>query len=157
MIQVFVDLDGVMADFDRGYETAFGIVPDKETDNVDWNLIKARPGFYAELPLMPDAMKLWDFVSTNFANRPVILTGVPKSIPGAAEEKRVMVDRCLGSHVPMIACASRDKCKFAKPGDVLIDDWTKYRDLWLSVGGRFITHTSAENSIQQLLKMEIGR
>jgi len=53
----------------------------------------------------------------------------------------------------MIACASRDKCKFAKPGDVLIDDWTKYRDLWLAMGGRFITHTSAENSIQQLKEL----
>jgi hypothetical protein len=43
-----------------------------------------------------------------------------------------------------------------RPGDILIDDWTKYQHLWLAAGGRWITHTSAENSVQQLLAMGIG-
>jgi 5'-nucleotidase len=153
--QVFVDLDGVLADFDTHYERMFGVRPSKAADNADWSLVAAKPGFYATMPLMADARKLWSFVS-NLEKKPIILTGYPKSLPAAVADKRAMVTQNFGADTMMIACHSAQKCMYAKPGDILIDDWDKYQDRWLAVGGQWISHTSAENSIQQLLDLGVG-
>ena len=40
-MQVFVDMDGVLADFDAHYETHFGTRPCKKSDNVDWDAVRA--------------------------------------------------------------------------------------------------------------------
>lgn len=141
---VFVDMDGVLADFDSGYEICFGTRPSKSDDNVDWSLVGAREGFYRNLPPMPDFDELWVAVSPY---SPIILTGVPKSVEEAPANKRAWVDRVIGSDQPMITCASADKSLHIKrPGDILIDDWEKYRDIWIARGGQWITHTSAASS-----------
>lgn len=45
-MQLYVDLDGVLADFDTGYERAFGVRPDKAANNVDWTMVRRTPDFY---------------------------------------------------------------------------------------------------------------
>lgn len=41
-MQVFVDMGGVLADFDRHYETHFGTRPCKIADNDDWSGARGR-------------------------------------------------------------------------------------------------------------------
>lgn len=151
-MQIFVDMDGVLADFDYGYEIAFGIRADKLADNVDWNAVRDRPGFYANLPPMPDMQVLWAHVERH---SPIILTGVPWSVKEAPDNKRAWVRKHLGE-VPVVCCSSKDKSLHGVPGDILIDDWEKHRSLWVDMGGRWITHTSARNSIRQLLSMGVA-
>jgi hypothetical protein len=55
----------------------------------------------------------------------------------------------------MITCASRDKSRHMKPGDVLVDDYLKYRHLWEAAGGVFIHHTSAKASLEALRARDI--
>jgi hypothetical protein len=155
MTQLFVDLDGVLADFDTGYERAFGIRPSKAADNVDWSLVRKRDGFYADLPPMPDFAELWGFVD-QLVKKPIILTGVPSGVPEAPDNKRAWVRRHIGEHVEVRCCRSREKCLHASPGDILADDWIKYRDLWLAAGGRWVTHRSARETIDALLEMGVG-
>lgn len=150
MMQLFVDLDGVLADFDRGYELAFGTRPDKTVDNVKWSLIEKTPNFYRDLPPMSDAHELWTFVAPR---RPIILTGIPSSIQEAADNKTAWVRKNLGSEVEVRCCRSAEKYLHAAPGDILIDDWEKYRSLWIAQGGAWITHTSAANTIIELKKL----
>lgn len=145
-MQLFIDMDGVLADFDSGYEQRFGTRPSKADDNVDWELVKRTEGFYRELPPMPDFEKLWH--SLEWLN-PIILTGVPL-IAEAPQNKREWVDKNIGKHAKMIACRSKEKCHHANVGDVLIDDWEKYKHLWTAKGGVWITHVSADNSLEQL-------
>lgn len=144
---LFVDMDGVLADFDAHYEAMFGVRPDKHADDVDWDLVRSVPDFYLNIPLMSDASLLWERVRRH---EPTILTGVPRSVSEAPHNKRSWVIRNLGSSVPVICCPSRDKSMYANPGDVLVDDWEKYKHLWVGVGGRWITHTSAIETIRQL-------
>lgn len=148
---LFIDLDGVLADMDTAYHAITGTTPDKLLDNIDWRKIVAVPGFYANLPPMPDMEALWAYVST-WPNV-VILTGVPTSVPEAAADKRAWVTKHLGADVKMIACRSRDKSLHAKPGDILVDDWTRYQKYWLDAGGIWITHTSAASSIAALKEL----
>lgn len=146
-IQVFVDLDGVLADFDTGYRNAFDNWKGLAKDDVDWGKVRAYRDFYENLPPMPDFQELWDAVKHH---NPIILTGLPVSVPEAQYNKRAWVNKHLGWEVPMIGCLSREKCLHGKPGDVLIDDWEKWKHLWVGMGGHFILHKSAAESIKQL-------
>lgn len=146
-MDLFLDLDGVLADFDAHYEALSGIRPDRARDNVDWRMVDAAGDFYLHIPPMADMEQLW---SGTARWRPTILTGVPSSVPAAAAHKRAWVRRHLGAHVPIVCCRSREKCLYCRPGAVLVDDWDKYRHLWLAAGGAFILHTSAADSLRQL-------
>lgn len=155
MTQVFVDMDGVLADFDTHHETHFGVRPSKLADNVEWHKVRAIPNFYRDIPPMPDAYELWDFV-TGLDKAPIVLTGIPHSVEEAASNKRAWVEKHLGKRFQVICCPSKEKSLYCQPGDVLIDDWEKYKHLWVQKGGRWITHTSASKSIDELLEMGIG-
>lgn len=151
MRQLFLDLDGVLADFDGYYESQFGIRPTK--DIVDppgfWDPVKAYGGaFFRHLPPMQDARDLWLGAKRLHPN-PIILTGVPWSIPFVEDHKRDWVKHHISPLAQVIACASKDKRKHGKPGDILIDDWHKYRHLWEEMGGVFILHTSAVDSLKK--------
>lgn len=146
-MKIFVDMDGVLADFDAGYEAQFGFRPCKKADNVDWSAVRAIEGFYQTLPPMPDMMELWNHVARY---RPTVLTGVPSSVREAPANKIAWVRKHLGADVEVRCCRSSEKCLHAQPGDILIDDWDKYRHLWIAAGGRWVLHRSAAESIQEL-------
>jgi hypothetical protein len=148
MTQVFVDMDGVLADFDTGHHTFIGSIPCKTADNVDWDQVSAYNGFYANLPPMPDFQELW---SGLIKYNPIVLTGVPRSVPSAVADKREWLDKYTGADTRMIACKSAEKSlHMTAPGDIIIDDWEKYKHIWVKRGGRWITHTSAAESLRQL-------
>lgn len=151
-MQLFVDMDGVLADFDRHYFDTFGVKPSKEADNVDWGAVRQVHGFYKAIPPMPDLPALWGIIAPL---QPTVLTGIPESVPDAAANKVGWVRKHLGPSVPVICCRSRNKSLHAEPGDVLIDDWEKYRWLWEARGCRWITHRSAAETIAELRAMGI--
>ncbi len=154
-MQLFVDMDGVLADFDEGYERAFGVRPCKKADNVDWKLVRAYEGFYAGLPLMEDVRALWRVVSKHDA---VVLTGVPAvEVPEAEENKRAWFNthRDIFGAVKVICCPSKLKANHCLPGDIIIDDWEKYRQRWEDAGGIWITHLNAQSTIARLRALGI--
>lgn len=150
--QLFLDMDGVLADFDAGYIDLFGEAPDRTApDRPDmWKRINQHGSFYYSLEPLPDARELWRFASRH---RPIILTGVPKQVPDAATHKRAWARNHFGPEAHVITCPSKDKCLHGKPGDVLVDDWVKYRDRWTGMGGIWVTHTSAGDSISKLKEL----
>lgn len=146
-MQLFVDCDGVLADFDTHYENHFGIRACTTTDNVDWDLVRVVKDFYLSIPPMPDMQALWDRIKRH---RPIVLTGVPRAVPEATANKHEWVRRHIGEDIEVRCCRSREKCLHAAPGDVLIDDWEKYRNLWVDAGGRWITHRNAAATAEEL-------
>lgn len=150
--RLYCDMDGVAADFDTGYERAFGSRPSKVLDNVDWSLVRTYgDAFYRTLPVMPDFPDLWAIIA---CYRPWFLTGVPERINAADNAKRDWLAANVGQDVPIICCPSKDKALHCQPGDILIDDWEKYRAKWEAAGGIWITHTSAASTITKLLALE---
>jgi hypothetical protein len=143
-------MDGVLADFDAHYEAVFRLRCDKVLDNVDWDRVRAVKDFYLNIPPMADMEDLWARIERH---RPIILTGVPKEVEEAAANKRAWIARHLGEHVEVLCCRSREKYLHAAPGDVLIDDWEKYRHLWIEAGGVWITHISADDTAAELTRM----
>lgn len=148
--RLFLDMDGVLADFDAGYERQFGVRPDKGLDDVDWDAVAATPDFYLNLPPMPDFPLLWAF-ARKF--EPTVITGMPSNVEQASSNKTAWAVKHLGMDVPVICCRSSRKSRYCQTGDVLVDDREKYRDLWLKAGGRWITHRSAGATICELTEM----
>jgi len=156
MRQLFIDLDGVLADFDGFYESSFGIRPDRDAPEPPdfWTHIEEHGRFFLDMPMMADAMKLWDGARVLHPN-PIILTGLPR-MADAEPHKRAWVARHIGADAPVICCRSRDKRLHGKPGDILVDDWQKYRHLWEEMGGVFVLHRSAESSLAQLAELFVA-
>ncbi len=149
MRQLYLDCDGVLADFDKGATAILGAPPSRfeERHGIGrfWKMLASAPDFYFSLPLMPDAMQLFDAVKHL---DPIILTGLPRG-NWAADQKI----RWAAKHFPgvrMITCMARDKRDHAKEGDVLVDDNSKYRHLWEQAGGIFVHHKNAAQSIEEL-------
>ena len=149
-VQVFVDMDGVLADFDLHYETHFGTRPCKKSDNVNWKAVQAVKGFNLNIPPMADLEALWARIERH---NPIVLTGTPSSVPEAADNKRAWARKHLGEDVRVICCQAKEKYMHASRGDILIDDRMKYKDLWVAAGGRWITHVSAADTARQLSEM----
>jgi 5'(3')-deoxyribonucleotidase len=151
--RLFIDLDGVLADFDKGYEKAFGVelLPRAERqgeDVVKWHLIRNTPGFFRHLPMMPGALQLWNFASRQGA---YILSGAPDREGSNVQwEKRMWVKKNLGDNVPVITCPASEKSLYARPGDVLVDDWEKHMAKWQAAGGVWITYKDHVQAIEAL-------
>lgn len=148
--QIYIDCDGVLADFDKHFKDCFGMEPQLFEEAYGkkefWQVIQyGTEHFYLNLPLMEGAKQLMDAV---IHTRPIILTGCPMG--GWAEPQKVEWARSLFLGVPMVTCMSRDKSDYCLPGDVLVDDREHYKDLWEDEGGVFITHKNAFQSISSL-------
>jgi hypothetical protein len=150
MPRLFLDCDGVLADFD-GYATGLlGMAPRefeaRHGRGRFWSRIAGHEDFFRKLPLMADARELWDAVAHL---RPIILTGVPRG--GWAAPQKM---RWAAEHFPqarMITTMARDKRDHMEnPGDVLVDDLPKHRVLWEGAGGLFVHHRSARTTLREL-------
>lgn len=146
---LYLDLDGVLADFDAHVTALFGRPPSAMSLEEMWRAAARTPGFFETMPKTPDADELWAHCEP-FA--PHILTGLPRG-DWAEAQKRRWVRRHFGEHVAVTTCMARDKCRYASPGDVLVDDTTRYAHLWEAQGGIFVRHTSAAASIEALRRL----
>jgi 5'(3')-deoxyribonucleotidase len=154
MKQLFIDLDGVLADMLGYYAEQFNERLDRN-DVVDppnlWENICRSGTFFRDLPLLHDARELWDGAK-RLHPKPIILSGIPRktTYPHAEQQKREWVAQHIERDATVICCESRHKRLYGKPGDVLVDDWHKYRDAWEEMGGIFILHTSAASSLTRI-------
>jgi hypothetical protein len=150
MKRLYIDCDGVLADFDGGFERMFGMPPKayEEMHGIEefWRAIRhARPGFYLTLRLLPETRELMTAVSDL---RPIILTGCPRG--GWAETQKLRWARKHFPGIPMVTCMASDKRLYCQPGDVLVDDLEKYRHLWEKAGGKFILHRDVPSTMRQI-------
>ena len=153
--RLFLDLDGVLANFNQGIYQITGQFPDQLKIRDLWRAAAKADGFFTHLPWMPEGRILWE--ATRILN-PVILTGLPHG-NWAESQKREWCARELGSHVPVVTCMAKDKIKYAKrfldssEVPVLVDDRPKHRAIWEEQGGVFITHTSVSRSLDALVNL----
>ena len=153
MPKLFLDCDGVLADFDAGATAVLGLPPRefeaRHGRKEFWRRIAGHPDYFARLPLMPDARELWAAVEHL---HPVILTGVPFGDWAAPQKMRWAAEHFPGAR--MITTMARAKREHMEaPGDVLVDDTLKYRPLWEEAGGVFVHHRSARESLEALREL----
>lgn len=149
MRQLYLDCDGVLADFDKGATAVLGLPPrafeKRHGLRRFWQRLAQAPDFYFSLPLMDDAMELFEAVRHL---DPIILTGLPRGNWAADQKVRWAAQHFPGTRI--ITTMARDKRDHAKEGDVLVDDQDRHRHLWEEIGGIFIQHRTARESISAL-------
>ena len=148
-MHLFLDCDGVLADFDTGAIALLGM-PAKDFQDAHgksefWRRLARAPDFYGSLPLMPDARLLVEAVARL---NPTILTGLPIGNWAAPQKVRWAAEHFPG--VPIITTMARDKFRHMTGADVLVDDRADHRAVWEDAGGTFIHHKNAERSIAAL-------
>ena len=150
--RLFLDADGVLADFDLSACQLLNMKPKEYIARYGrgafWSRLAKARNFYGALPEMPDARVLFDAVKHL---RPTILTGLPVGKWAAPQKVEWAAEHFPG--VPIITCMARDKHLHMHPGDVLVDDREKHREAYESAGVVFIHHKNAEDSLRQLAKI----
>jgi hypothetical protein len=152
MPNLFLDCDGVLADFDAGAVKVLGATPAafeaRHGRGEFWKRLARAPDFYGSLPEMPDAQRL--FRAVKHLN-PTILTGLPLGKWAAPQKERWAARHFPG--VPIITTMAREKHLHMERGDVLVDDRENHRALWENAGGIFVHHKDAETSLRDLKRI----
>jgi hypothetical protein len=147
--QLFLDCDGVLADFDRGATAILGMQPKAFEKRHGlgrfWAKLASAPDFYFSLPLLPGATELFEAVKHL---DPVILTGLPQGNWAADQKVRWAAQHFPGTRI--ITTMARNKRNHGKPGDVLVDDMLKHAALWEEMGGVFIHHRDVDETLVKL-------
>jgi 5'(3')-deoxyribonucleotidase len=150
--RLFLDADGVLADFDQGARRLLGMTAKEyiaeHGRSAFWGRLAKAKNFYGTLPEMPDARLLFDLVKHL---KPTILTGLPIGKWAAPQKVEWAAEHFPG--VPIVTCMARDKHKHMHPGDVLVDDREKHREAYEAAGVVFVHHQNAEDSLRQLAKI----
>ena len=147
--RLFLDADGVLADFDFGVRRLLGMRPKDyiaaHGRAAFWKQLARDPNFYGSLPELPDARVLFDAVKHL---KPTILTGLPLGNWAAPQKVQWAAEHFPGTKI--ITTMARDKYRHMTGMDVLVDDRADHRDKWEAAGGTFIHHKNARDSLAQL-------
>ena len=159
MATIFLDMDGVVADFDGyaepivGFRTPGGVRYDQE----GWALISANPRLYSELGEMPDAHRLVSEVQQLAKENSMdvkFLSAIPRQndVPWAFWDKIKWVEQYYPGIPVWFGPHSNEKCLHCRPGDILIDDRASNVHEWTTAGGIGILHhdTTIDNTLEIL-------
>jgi len=148
---LFVDLDGVIVDFNKGYCDLTGIdIGDNHYSSREFfePITKAGVKYWENLEWTFDGRELWNYVKKY---NPKLLSA-PTRDHSSIVGKKLWTERELPGVDLILRSAGRKK-EFANPESILIDDRESNINDWNESGGIGILHTSTEDTIKQLKKL----
>lgn len=152
-LQVYLDLDGVFADFDARVKRLTGKHPSQLDRGHLWKMVNSDKRFFAELELIEGCMLLWEATKDL---EPIFLTGAPTS-KTFQQQKKEWVTRLFGPEFVVHVVPRKLKADFSGPHKALIDDTRENIEQWVARGGHGIHHTgdhvSTVNALRQLLEL----
>lgn len=147
---VYLDLDGVMADFDAHFPALFGVDHKSMLDDDMWSTINGHPSYFRDMPPCPGAKEFYRSIEWL---TPIILTACPKSnYPHVARQKREWVREHLSTtcQVLPVMGGSSKPLFMQSPGDILIDDFERNTKAWQLEGGFAILHKDFKTTTKAL-------
>jgi 5'(3')-deoxyribonucleotidase len=160
MRTIYLDMDGVVADFNAyvsnllkrqvGWEAA-------DLTSEEWNFLSSVDRLYYNLDPLPYSARLVETSLSYNEFKIEFLTAIPrvKSIPTAEKDKREWLDKYFPGIKMNTGPHSRDKSKWAKSGDILIDDKKENAIEWFEAGGIAIRHTGDIDKTLQSLEIAV--
>jgi len=162
--KIYFDMDGVLADFDRGIRELCNIEPLDQAhktevdDDKMWAAIKNVGHFYDNLEIMPGAKHMYNVIYNRYPGSCEILSGIPKSRRGietAGEDKEKWAHRLIDRNINVNIVYREEKKNYVTGRDcILIDDLEKNIKEWETCGGTGILYKSPEETLQRLKEIE---
>jgi 5'(3')-deoxyribonucleotidase len=157
--KVYLDMDGVLADFFGEWARLDGKDHYKDIDNpqAKLELIRKHPTFWVNLPMLPHARELIRTVKELFGEYYICskpLEGDPRSEPG----KMAWIRDHLADMPPAGVILTHNKAQHANTGNgpnILIDDYGVNVNAWKMAGGIALKYedTRTVSNIQHVKKV----
>lgn len=162
--EIYLDMDGVLADFFAEYAKLAGVTSGSYRDippaKVDPTLNKMiGTDFFARLPMFPSAQKLMQLVLNYTDHYSICSSPLRGDHKNSEHHKRVWISKHLNPQPKDIVITGR-KSKWATQPDgtpnILIDDRGKNISDWIAAGGYGIKYQADEDSLESV-KMGLDR
>jgi hypothetical protein len=163
---IYLDMDGVLVDFDKGALEVFPDFPflqEQEKNGVTnftnfvlranfYHAIRETEDFWLKLDYFEGALRLWELVENNFKYG--FITAPIVSDTRCCIQKRQWLADGLAMCVTENFHCTADKSSIFDPTSpliqVLIDDRVDNIESWRAVGGVGILHKNVDDTFQQL-------
>jgi 5'(3')-deoxyribonucleotidase len=169
---VWIDLDGVMVDLERGLMEKFNFKFPKERsdynktviDNLWDDIGKNHPTFWVDLNPLSHYKTLYEEILKT-SESPIVLSATPEPYTGQFDEdcrqqKTQWVAKHLGLAQACRTIITKSKLKqdviaqFPNCRHILIDDHPGNIERWFKAGGSPIHHTNIESTIKALKEFQ---
>jgi len=152
--KIYLDLDGVVADFTKRYKELYHVNPDSKDARQNFgnnfaNFIVSKQ--FETLDLMPDAPALIDYLKNQDVPVEILSsTGRKETHDEVARQKTVWLNKhnipFKGNFVP----GKELKKNYASPSHLIIDDTLSVIEDWKEAGGPAIHHKNARETMVML-------
>ena len=154
--KIFVDMDGVLANFVEGVESAKYLNGpfEKQSDYDQRKVELSNAGLFFDLPPMSDMQTLVDYVKGTGIDWEILSCSGEQNRDKVAKDKFKWIRKHVDIDV-LVTCTlkGKEKAVIARPGYVLIDDKASNITAWQDAGGIGIYHTNAKWTIEHLKKL----
>ena len=142
--KVYVDMDGVLADFFGEWQKLIGKDWRKVKDiEPALQKIRDKDNFWLDLPLLPQAKNLLGVIKKVKGSYTILSSPLPND-PNSEPHKREWIKKNLDFFPPENVIITHDKPKYAVNSDgtpnILIDDFGKNIASWEAAGGEGFKH-----------------
>lgn len=163
-MKIYFDMDGVLANFNKGVIDLLHLKPINQSDPFDYkktNALYAKmrtvDHYYDKLEPIQEAVDLLLELYEKYGDDVQILTAIPKPHRGiitAPEDKINWTKRLISDKIKINICYRAEKANFCTGIDcILIDDYDKNIREWETLGGTGILYTNIEDVKNALNKI----
>jgi hypothetical protein len=164
--EIYLDMDETIVDWLKGADEALQRAGKpkwndpywtqnysvEEADNLRWDVLNATPQFWENLDFMPDGKTLWNFVKKY---KPHILSACTSHGKHCKAGKMRWISKHLGAanlkNIHLVKRSQKkDYAKIDGKQTILIDDYAKNCQEYVSHGGLAIQRTTATAVIRKL-------
>ena len=161
MAKIFLDVDGVFADFQGACAHRLGHEWIKMSDYELWGNLEKEFHFFYGLDLIPDSTRIiTHLMHPSLGHHLEFLTALPRPtgrLVSADKDKREWLAENISRHIPVnTVLGGKNKAKYVtSPTDVLIDDYRRNIDAWVAAGGVGVLHRNIEDTLDQLYRLNL--
>jgi hypothetical protein len=159
-MKIYLDMDGVLTDFEKRYDELFGIRPSEVQERTThfWRYFETfiERGEFENLEKHKDADKLLQFVHELRVPVEILSSsGGEKHHDFVVAQKLAWLNKNGIGYKANIVPGGSKKASFAKPWHILIDDTQHVVDKYRAAGGTAILHHDIDQTLRELAQLHL--
>ena len=151
---IYLDMDGVIADFEKRYVELFKVQPSSTREYKEFNKFFDKfiaDGHFETLELMPDAMDLVRALRNALPPTQILSSTASEQRHKAISEQKIKWLETQGIDFQRNLVPGKElKKRYARTDTLIIDDTESVIDDWRAAGGVAILHKNVADTLVQL-------